>query len=149
MGVGVSSRRRGGSSKNRQYRRARRTKRSAIVPDLDMIVLKDMQPEETKKLMNQKSDEDKPGLAQHYCVPCARHFISDPAMKVHMRQKEHKKRVKVCLTEVPYTIEESQKAGGMNVDVSANRIAAANQASATFKTYIKESVLIPEATATE
>ena len=71
-----------------------------------------MQPEATEKLMNQKMDEEKPGLGQHYCVPCARYFIADNAVKVHLRGKEHKKRVKITKEE-PYTIEESIRAAGM------------------------------------
>ena len=94
-----------------------------------MIVLKDMVPAATQALLNQKPNEEKPGLAQHYCVPCARHFISEFAKNTHKRTKEHKKRVKVVLTEVPYTIEESLKSGGHNVEVTAIKIAAANQAS--------------------
>ena len=57
--------------------------------------------------------EDKPGLGQHYCVTCARYFITDQAILVHYKTKEHKKRFKIVTTEIPYTIEEAEKAGGV------------------------------------
>ena len=57
--------------------------------------------------------EDKPGLGQHYCVTCARYFISDQAIQVHYKTKEHKKRFKIVTTEIPYSIEEAEKAGGV------------------------------------
>ena len=72
----AAQRRRGNTSHNKQYRKARKTCRSAIVRDIDQIVLNDMKPEETQKLQNQAIDEDKPGLAQHYCIPCARYFTN-------------------------------------------------------------------------
>ena len=103
-------RRRGNTSMNKQYRKARKTKVSAPTRDIDQIVFKDMQPEESHKLLNQKLDEEKPGMGQHYCIGCARYFISDMAMKTHLRTKEHKKRNKVVTTEVPYTHEESLRA---------------------------------------
>ena len=58
-------------------------------------------------------DEDKPGLGQYYCVTCARYFISLIAIETHKRTKEHKKRFKVVTTEVPYSKEEAEKAGGL------------------------------------
>ena len=83
--------------------------------DIDQIVLDDCKPEETHKLKNQKPDEDKPGLGQNYCVPCARHFVTDSVLGLHKKTKEHKKRFKVLTKEMPYTHEESQKAAGMYV----------------------------------
>lgn len=81
---------------------------------LDQIVLEDMLPENTKVLKNQAADEDKAGLGQHYCVPCCRYFVSAAAIAEHEAKKEHRKRVKICLNDVPYTIEEAEKAGGLN-----------------------------------
>lgn len=54
-----------------------------------------------------------PGLGQHYCVPCCKYFISSEALGTHEAKKEHKKRLRVCLKEVPYTIEEAERAGGL------------------------------------
>ena len=106
-------RRRANLQKNKQYRKARKTCRSAGKRDHDQIVLKDMQPEATHKLKNQEIDEDKPGLAQHYCVTCARYLISDKAMNDHLTTKQHKKRFKECTTTKPYTMEEAERAGGV------------------------------------
>ena len=108
----AAQRRRGNTSHNKQYRKARKTKTSAPTRDIDQIVLVDMQPEQTEKLMNQKFDEDKPGCGQHYCVPCARYFINTVSLNCHVKGKEHKKRVKITKEE-PYTIEESMRAAGM------------------------------------
>jgi bud site selection protein 20 len=72
-----------------------------------------MLPENTKILKNLKPDELLPGLGQNYCVTCVRHFISEHALIEHERNKEHKKRLKICLTEKPYTIEEAERAGGL------------------------------------
>ena len=80
---------------------------------LDQIVLEDMLPENTKVLKNQPMDEYKTGLGQFYCVPCTRYFVSEAAQKEHEAKKEHRKRLKICLTEVPYTIEEAERAGGL------------------------------------
>ena len=87
---------------------------------IDQIVLEDMLPENTKVLKNQPIDEDKAGLGQHYCIPCVRYFPTDAAMKEHEKGKEHKKRRKITLTEVPYTIEEAERAGGLYQKPKAN-----------------------------
>ena len=57
-------------------------------------------------------DEYKPGLGQHYCLTCARYFISDHAITEHFRTKEHKKRMKT-VKEIPYSHEEAERAGGI------------------------------------
>ena len=113
----AAQRRRGNTSHNKQYRKARKTCRSAIVRDIDQIVLNDMKPEETQKLQNQAMDEDKPGLAQYYCIPCARYFTTRFAYMTHLKTKDHKKRVRIVNEEEPYTIEESMRAAGMYVPV--------------------------------
>ena len=112
-------RRRANTARNKQYRKARKTKRSAPTRDMDQIVLTDMLPENTKKLENQPIDEDKAGLGQHYCVPCARYFISDPALNDHLKTKQHKKRFRECTTVTPYTHEEAERAGGLFVPQTA------------------------------
>jgi len=73
-----------------------------------------MLPDNSKKLLNQPLQEDVAGQAQHYCLSCARHFISDKAMQQHLKTKEHKKRVKKCENEEPYTQAEAERAAGMN-----------------------------------
>ena len=124
----AAQRRRGNTSRNKQYQKTRKTKTSAPTRDIDQIVFVDMQPEMTQKLKNQKLDEDKPGLAQHYCIPCARYFISEHAMNCHLKTKEHKKRNKVIKTDVPYTIEESLRAAGCKPALKTTQAAAAQAA---------------------
>ena len=72
-----------------------------------------MLPENTKKLENQKIDEEKPGMGQHYCVVCARYLISAHALKTHLTTKEHKKRKKTA-KDIPYSHEEAERAGGLH-----------------------------------
>jgi bud site selection protein 20 len=90
-------RRKGNPAKNKKSYREK-TKRP-YKRDMDQIVFEDLLPEATHKLLNQPMQEDMPGLAQHYCVTCARYFISDQAIKVHYKTKEHKKRFKIVKTE--------------------------------------------------
>lgn len=109
--MGKAQRRRGNTSDNKQGQRARKVKKHTRM--IDQIVFEDMLPENTKILKNLKPDELLPGLGQNYCVTCVRHFISEHALIEHERNKEHKKRLKICLTEKPYTIEEAERAGGL------------------------------------
>lgn len=61
--------------------------------------------------MNQTVDLDLPGAAQHYCLHCARYFIDDQALTEHFKTKVHKRRLKALELE-PYSIEDSERAGG-------------------------------------
>ncbi|EPY52454.1 zinc finger protein [Schizosaccharomyces cryophilus OY26] len=74
--------------------------------DLDQIHQDLIEPEkhETRPL-----DPDLPGLGQHYCVECARHFASEEARQVHKRSKVHRRRLK-DLKEAPYSQEEAEAA---------------------------------------
>ena len=71
-----------------------------------------MEPDNATKLLNQELDEYKPGLGQHYCLQCARYFISTHAITEHFKTKEHKKRMKT-VKEIPYSHEEAERAGGL------------------------------------
>jgi hypothetical protein len=53
-----------------------------------------------------------PGLGQHYCVECAKHFESDEALKSHWKSKVHKRRCR-ALREPAYTQEEADRAAGL------------------------------------
>ena len=78
--------------KHKQIKKANlKTKR--FRKDIDQIVLDDMLPENTEKLMNQPIDENLPGLGQFYCLHCSKHFISKQAISVHFKTKVHKKRM--------------------------------------------------------
>ena len=108
--MGQVARRKAGV-KNKHINRANlKTKRYRR--DVDEIVLTDMLPENSEKLLNQEMDEAKPGLGQHYCLHCARYFITEIAIQEHFKTKVHKKRMKT-LKEIPYTHEEAERAGGL------------------------------------
>jgi len=94
----------------RDVHRASRTR--ARTKDLDQIQLIDLDPKNRAKLETQALDFEKPGLAQHYCVECAKYFETDSALTSHWRSKVHKRRCKQ-LQQPAYTIEESEKAAGL------------------------------------
>lgn len=61
---------------------------------------------------DQPVDFDLPGLGQHYCVECARYFLSADVLQKHTKTKLHKHRVKE-LREKPYSQAEAEAAAGM------------------------------------
>ncbi|EED81226.1 predicted protein [Postia placenta Mad-698-R] len=94
----------------RDVHRASRTR--VRTRDLDQIQSIDLDPKNRAALEAQQLDFDKPGLAQHYCVECAKYFEADAALRAHWRSKVHKRRCK-ALKEPAYTIEESERAAGL------------------------------------
>lgn len=72
----------------------------------------DLDPKRRAELEAQPLDFEKPGLAQHYCVECAKYYETDVALNSHWRSKVHKRRCKQ-LKEPVYTIEESERAAGL------------------------------------
>eukprot|EP00826_Nyctotherus_ovalis_P034276 TRINITY_DN2830_c0_g1_i7.p2 TRINITY_DN2830_c0_g1~~TRINITY_DN2830_c0_g1_i7.p2 ORF type:complete len:132 (+),score=27.47 TRINITY_DN2830_c0_g1_i7:77-472(+) len=105
--MGKCQRRRNNTARNKQYRKARGTKRR--IKDIDQII-EDMK--EPEKFANQEKDDELPGQGQYYCLHCARYFISMKAIKTHLASKQHKKRLKRT-KEKPYTQEEADLAGGL------------------------------------
>ena len=97
----------------KKWRTKRRTK------DLDQVDT-DLLPNNAEKLLSQPVDLDKPGLAQYYCVHCAKHFINERAFSDHIKGKPHKRRLHALKTE-PYTIEESERAAGMGSFVAPKK----------------------------
>ncbi|KAF5332180.1 hypothetical protein D9611_008053 [Ephemerocybe angulata] len=94
----------------RDVHRAARTR--VRTRDLDQIQLIDLDPKNRAALEAQPIDFDRPGLAQHYCVECAKYYETDNALKSHWKSKVHKRRLKE-LKEPAYTIEESERAAGL------------------------------------
>ena len=58
-------------------------------------------------------NEDAPGGGDFYCLPCARHFVSEEVLTLHRRSKPHKKMVKVC-AQPQYTQKEADAGAGMS-----------------------------------
>jgi len=79
--------------------------------DLDQID-GDLKEGKVEKLLSQAVDYEKPGLAQFYCVHCAKDHINKRAFEDHVKSKPHKRRLHALKTD-PYTIEEAHRAAGM------------------------------------
>ncbi|TPX32042.1 hypothetical protein SmJEL517_g04773 [Synchytrium microbalum] len=94
----------------RDVKRAGRTR--ARTKDLDQIFDDLKTP---KVLTQQAPDAELPGLGQHYCLHCARYFVTQTVMDLHLKTKLHKKRVKTLLVQ-PYTLKESEEAAGLKTD---------------------------------
>ncbi|GAA5808012.1 hypothetical protein MFLAVUS_001394 [Mucor flavus] len=90
----------------------RKQRTRAYTRDLDQIQ-DDLKPENIDKKKHQEIDTDLPGLGQHYCVECARHFISEGHYSEHLKSKLHKRRLKK-LEDEPYTQEEADRAAGIS-----------------------------------
>ncbi|RUS35559.1 hypothetical protein BC938DRAFT_478478 [Jimgerdemannia flammicorona] len=78
-------------------------------------VHEDLKPENAAKLASQPVDADLPGLGQHYCITCAKHFTTSMALSEHYRGKVHKRRLKQ-LKDEPYTQKEAEAAVGLTTD---------------------------------
>ncbi len=71
---------------------------------------------ETGKQIEFELDEDIPGLGQHYCTICARHFINDENLKTHMATRAHKRRI-ADVNQVQYTQDEAEFGAGRTKEV--------------------------------
>jgi hypothetical protein len=88
MGRVKNSRRR--TSKNKQFKKSVDTKRRPR--DVDQIQDDIKKAEEAEKKMEFEFDEDLPGMGQHYCTECARHFSDEGTLEIHTKSKDHKRR---------------------------------------------------------
>lgn len=107
----------------RDNKRSKRTR--ARTKDLDQVFeeLAKLKREcATEPLKDLAADADLPGFGQHYCVHCARHFISHDTYTVHTRTKLHKKRVKVLSNDTPYSQKEAELAAGLQTDNGPGRL---------------------------
>eukprot|EP00474_Spongospora_subterranea_P008765 CRZ09223.1 hypothetical protein [Spongospora subterranea] len=96
------------TTKNKEYKKARRTRRRA--KDVDQI--QDEVKLHSVGKLKCVIDPDLPAMGQIQCLPCARYFISHEVLSNHVRTKDHKKRVKtVALPQ--YTQAEADRAAGM------------------------------------
>jgi hypothetical protein len=110
-----------GGGKSRQNMDHRHQYRRGIVKGrLDDIVAKELQVDTTIQGRSQADviadktvlDPDKPGLGQFYCISCCKYCISQKALDEHNRQKSHKRRLKMLLTETPYSHAEATAGAG-------------------------------------
>lgn len=58
-------------------------------------------------------DQDLPAHGKHYCIACARYFISEVALADHGKTKAHKKRVKELTGAKPHSQADAEWAAGM------------------------------------
>ena len=117
-GVGRKVKGGGKSRTNRDHRRV--SQRGIVKGRWDDICAAELQPgaiiqgRPQADVVAEKTvlDPDKPGLGQYYCVACARYCISAKALEDHQRSVKHKRRLKMLLTEKPYSHAEAAAAAG-------------------------------------
>lgn len=74
-------------------------------------------------------DDDTPGGGAHYCIPCARYFVSGHALAKHTSSKPHKRRAKQLAGAKPHTQADADAAAGMGApDDGAARRSLASMA---------------------
>lgn len=78
------------ATKNKQYKKHHDTKRRRR--DIDQVQDDLAKEADTNKKMEFELDEDLPGLGQHYCTPCGRHFNDAATLAAHEKTKVHARR---------------------------------------------------------
>jgi hypothetical protein len=79
------------STKNKQYKKKHDVKNRPR--DIDQIQDDIMKIKQVgKDNLDFEHDDDLPGLGQHYCTICGRHFSDDNTYLIHTRTKAHKRR---------------------------------------------------------
>ena len=66
-------------------------------------VIERLKPKQAVALTRQPVDPEKPGLGQHYCIVCDRYFVSEAALRQHVRTKRHRALLRNALTVPTYT----------------------------------------------
>ena len=99
------------SKSSRRHKRGRR--RLEDHRHFDQIV-EDIQ--NNRHLEDKPIDLDLPGLGQHHCAACSRHFVSEGALRKHEATKPHKRQVKLLKKESAYSHREAMMAAGKIVD---------------------------------
>jgi hypothetical protein len=92
------------TTKNKAYKKARRTRRRT--KDVDQI--QDEIALHSVGKLKTDLDPDLPAMGQISCLPCARYFLSAEVLANHCRTKDHKKRLKT-VAEPPYSQAESDR----------------------------------------
>jgi hypothetical protein len=104
------------TSKNKQFKKGHDTKRRP--KDVDQIQDELKKEEELEQKITFLPDEDLPGMGQHFCTPCSRHFADDDTLKKHEKCKLHKRRMRT-LAEEQYTQEEADRGSGKSKQINA------------------------------
>ena len=114
--MGKCQRRRNNVAGNKQHKKGNSTKRRT--KDIDQIHDDAKKPD---KFLVQEKDDELPGQGQHYCLNCARYFVSEKAIKDHFNTKEHKKRMK-RMKEKAYTHEDADLYGGLGRQTKSTKM---------------------------
>jgi bud site selection protein 20 len=114
MGRVKVSRRR--TSKNKQFKKQHDTKRRRR--DIDQIQDDIEKVQETAVAPTFGDGDDLPGLGQHYCICCARHFHDAVTLDVHSKTKDHKRRLK-DVAQKKYSQAEADWASGKTKQILA------------------------------
>mmetsp|Transcript_13881 Transcript_13881/g.12595 ORF Transcript_13881/g.12595 Transcript_13881/m.12595 type:complete len:124 (-) Transcript_13881:65-436(-) len=102
------------ATKNKAYKKSHDTKRRP--KDIDQIQDDIKYINDTGKSLTIEPNEDLPGLGQHYCLTCARHFMNENTLNIHTTTKAHKRRLKdVAIKQ--YTQTEAELAAGKSIEI--------------------------------
>jgi len=117
MARGTSNRKKRAHAGHRRFRRTHLDLKNRL-RDADQLH-DDVLAVAEGRALTHAADEDAAGGGSHYCVACARHFISSAVLAAHMASKPHKRRIKVLATEAKYTQEEADAGAGKSASDTA------------------------------
>ena len=101
------------TTKNKEGKKHHDTKRRRR--DIDQIQDELEKAAETGVAKTFEPDDDLPGMGQHYCPECARHFDNALTLKVHKTTKVHKRRLK-DVAQPKYTHNEALMGAGKTIE---------------------------------